>query len=313
MKILVTGGAGYIGSVLLEKLLQRKMYQITVIDNFHYKQFSSLNHLLPNNRIDLVKGDVRDFDLVKKYASQSDVITPLAAIVGAPACNQNPKTAAEINLDAPLRLLESLSESQLVIMPTTNSAYGTTPKGMITDENSKLNPLSQYAREKVDVEKMLLQRPNSVSLRLATVFGLSPRMRIDLLVNDLTYRAVKEGVIVLFSANARRNYIHVRDVVKVIDMVLDNPVIFLEDRIFNVGLSSANLTKLELTQAIQKFLPNLIVSKVENKSDPDKRDYLVSNERIEKLGFSCEFSLDEGIKELIKFFNLIPNFEYGNV
>ena len=313
MKILVTGGAGYIGSVLLEKLLQRKMYQITVIDNFHYKQFSSLNHLLPNNRIDLVKGDVRDFDLVKKYASQSDVIIPLAAIVGAPACNQNPKTAAEINLDAPLRLLESLSESQLVIMPTTNSAYGTTPKGMITDENSKLNPLSQYAREKVDVEKMLLQRPNSVSLRLATVFGLSPRMRIDLLVNDLTYRAVKEGVIVLFSANARRNYIHVRDVVKVIDMVLDNPVIFLEDRIFNVGLSSANLTKLELTQAIQKFLPNLIVSKVENKSDPDKRDYLVSNERIEKLGFSCEFSLDEGIKELIKFFNLIPNFEYGNV
>ena len=313
MKILVTGGAGYIGSVLLEKLLQRKMYQITVIDNFHYKQFSSLNHLLPNNRIDIIKGDVRDFDLVKKYASQSDVIIPLAAIVGAPACNQNPKTAAEINLDAPLRLLESLSESQLVIMPTTNSAYGTTPKGMITDENSNLNPLSQYAREKVDVEKMLLQRTNSVSLRLATVFGLSPRMRIDLLVNDLTYRAVKEGVIVLFSANARRNYIHVRDVVKVIDMVLDNPVIFLEDRIFNVGLSSANLTKLELTQAIQKFLPNLIVSKVENKSDPDKRDYLVSNERIEKLGFSCEFSLDEGIKELIKFFNLIPNFEYGNV
>jgi nucleoside-diphosphate-sugar epimerase len=313
MKILVTGGAGYIGSVLLEKLLQRKMYQITVIDNFHYKQFSSLNHLLPNNRIDIVKGDVRDFDLVKKYASQSDVIIPLAAIVGAPACNQNPKTAAEINLDAPLRLLESLSESQLVIMPTTNSAYGTTPKGMITDENSNLNPLSQYAREKVDVEKMLLQRTNSVSLRLATVFGLSPRMRIDLLVNDLTYRAVKEGVIVLFSADARRNYIHVRDVVKVIDMVLDNPVIFLEDRIFNVGLSSANLTKLELTQAIQKFLPNLIVSKVENKSDPDKRDYLVSNERIEKLGFSCEFSLDEGIKELIKFFNLIPNFEYGNV
>jgi nucleoside-diphosphate-sugar epimerase len=312
VKILVTGGAGYIGSILTDSLLKSN-YQVTVVDNFYYKQFSALNHLLHNKNLEIVDMDVRNPNFLNTFSSKFDCVIPLAAIVGAPACNKNPALAHETNLEAPMKILQSISKDQLVIMPTTNSAYGTTPPGIITTEQSPLNPLSQYAKEKVLVENELLKRKNSVSLRLATVFGLSPRMRIDLLVNDLTHRALKDKVLVLFSARARRNYIHVRDVSNAISLILKDPDRFLKHQIFNLGNTSANLTKMELALRIKSKMKDLIIIEENVAEDPDQRDYIVSNERIENLGFECEFSLDDGIDELIKFYRLIPAFNFGNV
>ena len=312
MKILVTGGAGYIGSVLTESLLKSN-YEVTVVDNFYYSQYTSLNHLLANKKLSIVQADIRNETLLNSIVRKFDCIIPLAAIVGAPACNKNSKQAQEINLEAQLKILDGLSEDQLVIMPTTNSAYGTTPPGVITTEESPLNPLSQYAKETVLVENALLKRPKSVSLRLATVFGLSPRMRIDLLVNDLTYRAYKDKAIVLFTARARRNYIHVRDVAKAIGMILEDPEKFLKYQVYNLGNTSANLTKLELALCIKEKLNELTIIEESFSEDPDQRDYLVSNERIENLGFRCDYSLETGIEELVKFYSIIPQFSYGNI
>jgi nucleoside-diphosphate-sugar epimerase len=297
LKILVTGGAGYIGSILVPDLLNRG-HSVTVIDNFMYGQ-TSLAAIISNPKLELVYGDVRDESLMRKHLKNADVIIPLAAIVGAPACDRDPILASSINKEAIYWMLKNISSNQRVVMPTTNSAYGSGDKNNYCDENSPLNPLSLYARDKVAVEIELMQKPNATSFRLATVFGISPRMRLDLLVNNFTFRAVTDGFIVVFEGHFKRNYIHVRDVSNAFQLAIDNPEGF-EGEIFNVGLSEANISKIELCQRIKNLQPTFTYMESEIGSDPDKRNYVVSNAKIEKIGFKTQINLDAGIQELIK-------------
>ena len=297
LKILVTGGAGYIGSILVPDLLNRG-HSVTVIDNFMYGQ-TSLAAIISNPKRELVYGDVRDESLMRKHLKNADVIIPLAAIVGAPACDRDPILASSINKEAIYWMLKNISANQRVVMPTTNSAYGSGDKNNYCDENSPLNPLSLYARDKVAVEKELMQKPNATSFRLATVFGISPRMRLDLLVNNFTFRAVTDGFIVVFEGHFKRNYIHVRDVSNAFQLAIDNPERF-EGEIFNVGLSEANISKIDLCRRIKNLSPTFTYIESEIGSDPDKRNYVVSNEKIEKIGFKTQINLDAGIQELIK-------------
>lgn len=310
MKILVTGGAGYIGSVLVPELLLNG-HDVTVVDNLMYKQ-NSLSHVISNKRLKVVFGDIRDKELMKPLIVGCDVLVPLAAIVGAPACNKNPILASEINLESTIWLFENTSPSQMIIMPTTNSAYGSSDKNIVFDEKSPLNPLSLYARDKVVVEQELLSKENSVSLRLATVFGVSPRMRLDLLVNNFVFRALTDGFIVLFQGSFIRNYIHVRDVVSLILGVIQNPDQFAGE-VFNVGLSSANVSKVELANRIKQQIPNFKIIESDTGDDPDKRNYIVSNSKIESLGFRPKFSLDDGISELIRGLPMYIRHNFSNL
>jgi nucleoside-diphosphate-sugar epimerase len=243
---------------------------------------------------------------------RADVIIPLAALVGAPLCNRDPIGSSTTNRDSILTLIKHLSQEQRVLMPTTNSAYGTGDKDNYCDENSPLNPISLYAKDKVEVEKALLQHDNAISFRLATVFGMSPRMRIDLLVNDFTYRALNDRFIVLFESHFKRNYIHVRDVARAFMHGIEH---FgeMKGEPFNIGLSEANLSKLELCELIRKYLPDFVVIEAPVGQDPDKRNYIVSNQKIERTGFKPAYSLDFGIQELIKGYSMIKNTKYGNV
>ena len=209
-------------------------------------------------------------------------------------------------------MLKDLSKDQQVIMPTTNSAYGTGDENNLCDENSPLKPISQYASDKVEVEKELMSRENSISLRLATVFGMSPRMRLDLLVNDFTYRAVYDGALVLFEGHFKRNYIHVRDVSRAFIHALNN-FSSMKNNVFNIGLSDANLSKIELCEEIKKVIKNFYFIEAGNQKDPDQRNYIVSNEKIEKTNFSPSYKLPEGIKELVKGYRMIKNSIYGNI
>lgn len=310
LKILVTGGAGYIGSILVPELLKRN-YKVTVIDNFVYKQ-SSLNHLCIHENLKLIKADIRVKEAIKESISKADVIIPLAALVGAPLCSNNPVGAKTINYDAIMMMLNLVSKNQMIFMPTTNSAYGTGNKDNFCDENSQLKPISQYAVEKVEIEKALMQRELSVSFRLATVFGMSPRMRLDLLVNDFTYRAIYDGFIVLFESHFKRNYIHVRDVSNVFMHAIDNHKKMCGE-IYNVGLSDANLSKKELCDEIKKVIPKFVYLEEAIGKDTDQRNYLVSNEKIEKSGFKPAYSLNDGIKELYKGLTVIRNSIHSNV
>jgi len=308
--ILVTGGAGYLGSTMIPDLLAAG-HKITVLDNFLFKQ-TSLNHCCYHPNFSVVKGDIRQKDTMSKLMKEADVIIPLAALVGAPLCNLDPIGATTINHDAIELMLKLLSKDQIVLMPTTNSAYGTGDKDNYCNEESPLRPISQYAIEKVEIEKELMQHPNAISFRLATVFGMSPRMRIDLLVNDFTYRAVNDGFVVLFESHFKRNYIHVRDVSRVFQHALNNHGA-MRGEIYNVGLSDANVSKKELCEHIQKQLPNFIFIDEQIGRDPDQRNYLVSNDKIESTGFRTEFSLKRGIRELLKGYVMIKNSRYGNV
>lgn len=296
MNILITGGAGYIGSILVGELLKNN-YKLSVIDNFMYGQ-NSLASYFSNKNFEVIVGDVRDYSLVSKEVQKADVIIPLAAIVGAPACDLDPVAATTINKDAILSLLKMLSNEQILLMPTTNSAYGQGDENNYCDENSKLNPLSQYAREKVLVEQEIMSRSNSVSFRLATVFGMSPRMRLDLLVNEFVTRAVKDKFIVLFEGNFKRNYIHVKDVSNAFNLALNNLDQF-SGEIFNVGLTDANISKIELCERIKRFIPDFYFTESSLSKDPDQRNYIVSNKKIEKLGFVPIHDLDSGILELV--------------
>ena len=308
--ILVTGGAGYLGSIMVPDLLAAG-HKVTVLDNFMFKQ-TSLNHCCYHPNFTVVKGDIRQKDTMSALMKNADVVIPLAALVGAPLCSLDPIGATTINHDAIELMLKLLSKDQIVLMPTTNSAYGTGDKDNYCNEESPLRPISQYAIEKVEIEQKLMQNENAISFRLATVFGMSPRMRIDLLVNDFTYRAVNDRFVVLFESHFKRNYIHVRDVSRVFQHSLNNHD-SMKGEIFNVGLSDANVSKKELCEHIQKQLPEFIFIDEQIGKDPDQRDYIVSNDKIESTGFKTNFSLNRGIGELIKGYTMIKNSRYGNI
>lgn len=309
-KILVTGGAGYLGSTMVPDLLAAG-HKVTVLDNFLFKQ-TSLNHCCHNPDFDVVKGDIRVEATIVPLLRKADVVIPLAALVGAPLCSLDPVGATTTNHDAISLMLKLLSKEQIVLMPTTNSAYGTGDENNYCTEESPLRPISRYAIEKVAIEKELMQHPNAISFRLATVFGMSPRMRIDLLVNDFTYRAVYDRFVVLFESQFKRNYIHVRDVSRAFQHAL-NHYDAMKGQIYNVGLSDANVSKKELCQHIQKQLPDFVFLDAPVGKDPDQRNYVVSNEKIERTGFRPAVSLDAGIAELIKGYTMIRNTRYGNI
>ena len=308
--ILVTGGAGYLGSTMVPDLLAAG-HKVTVLDNFMFKQ-TSLNHCCYHPNFSVVKGDIRIESVMKPLMQKADVIIPLAALVGAPLCSSDPVGATTTNHDAIALMLKLLSKEQIVLMPTTNSAYGTGDENNFCTEESPLRPISQYAIEKVEIEKELMEHPNAISFRLATVFGMSPRMRIDLLVNDFTYRAVNDRFVVLFESYFKRNYIHVRDVSRVFQHALNNHD-KMKGEIFNVGLSDANVSKKELCEIIQKQIPDFIFIDAPVGKDPDQRNYIVSNEKIEATGYKQEFPLDRGIQDLIKGYTMLKNTRYGNV
>jgi nucleoside-diphosphate-sugar epimerase len=310
MKILVTGGAGYIGSVLVPNLLSQG-HKVTVIDNFMYKQ-TSLASSIRNENLTLVFGDVRDESLMIQLLANVDVVIPLAAIVGAPACDSDPVAAQSINKESILWLLKKLSKDQRIIMPTTNSAYGSGDKNNFCDETSPLNPLALYARDKVTVEKELMQHPSATSFRLATVFGISPRMRMDLLVNNFTYRAITDGFVVVFEGHFKRNYIHVLDVVQAFNLAIANEKDF-GGEIFNVGLSEANISKIELCHEIQSIVPSFTYLEAALGKDPDQRNYVVSNEKIEKFGFKPSVSLGNGLQELVKGLKMFNHKPFTNI
>jgi nucleoside-diphosphate-sugar epimerase len=304
--ILITGGAGYIGSVLVPELLQDG-HNVTVLDNFIFGQ-SSLNHVCYHPNFRVYRGDVRIEADMLPLMKDADIIIPLAAYVGAPFCDRDPIGATTTNKDAIFMMMKYLDKDQVVIMPTTNSAYGT---GDNCTEESPLNPISRYAIDKVEVEKVLMNHSNATSLRLATVFGMSPRMRIDLLVNDMTYRAVYDGFVVLFESHFKRNYIHVRDVVQAFKMAIAQKT--MRGQIYNVGLSSANVSKRELCDIIKTYVPRFEIVEAEIGKDKDQRNYVVSNEKIELEGFKPNYDLSNGIQELLKGFTMIKNTKYGNV
>jgi nucleoside-diphosphate-sugar epimerase len=310
MRILVTGGGGYIGAVLVPKLLQAG-HAVTVVDNFMFQQ-ASLADCCGYDTFEVVRGDARDESLMKKLLAKADVVIPLAALVGAPLCKNDPIGTQTINQDAVEMLCRLASPSQRFLMPVTNSGYGVGEKDKHCTEDSPLNPISLYGVTKVAAEKAVLQRENSLTFRLATVFGMSPRMRLDLLVNDFVYRAVTDRAVVVFEGHFKRNYIHIQDVARVFLHGLER-FDKMRGKPYNVGLDDANLSKLELCAAIKKQVPNFEYMEAPIGEDPDKRDYIVSNARIAAAGFKPEWGLDRGIRELIKGYTILRNSRFANV
>lgn len=310
MEILITGAAGYIGSVLTPLLLKRG-YKVIAIDNFMYNQTSLLECCYDKN-LTVIRGDARDKNLISNQLKHVDVIFPLACLTGAPICSKDPIGAKTTNFDAVKMILDLRSRDQIIIFPTTNSGYGIGEKGVYCTEETPLRPISLYGKLKVEIEKIILDSGNSITLRLATAFGISPRMRLDLLVNDFTYRAVNDRFLVLFEAHFKRNYIHVRDVAKAFIYCLEN-FENMKDEPYNVGLSDANLSKWELCEEIKKQVPDFFFIEAPVGEDPDKRDYIVSNAKIESKGFKPDFSLQDGISELIKGYQIIKNKQFSNV
>lgn len=308
--ILITGGAGYLGSMLVPELLKLGN-KVTVLDNFMFAQNSLLECCAYEN-FDVIRGDARDEDVLRPLLKKADYIIPLAALVGAPLCKRDNIGTVTTNRDAVAFITKLASKEQRIIMPTTNSGYGIGQKGVYCTEETPLNPISLYGKAKVEAEKIVLERGNSISLRLATVFGMAPRMRIDLLVNDFTYRAVKDRFVVVFEGHFKRNYIHIRDVARAFIHAIEN-FDTMKNEPYNVGLSDANLSKLDLCAKIKEQVPDFVYLEAIVGEDPDKRDYIVSNEKIEKTGFKPAYSLEIGIKELIKGYKIITNSKYSNV
>ena len=298
---LITGGAGYIGSSLTTKLVSLG-HDVTVVDILTFNK-NSLSHLFLSKNFSFVHGDVRDKSLIKKHIKNKDFIIPLAALVGAPLCKKYPKLTKQVNLDSIKFILKKLNKNQKILYPNTNSGYGIGKKNAFCDENSDLKPLSLYGRTKVDAEKIILNHKNSVVFRLATVFGYSYRMRTDLLVNFLVKEAVKSKKLKIFEPHFRRNYIHISDIVNAFVFTIEN---FgkMKGNIFNLGLSNANLTKIQLAKSIKKVLPDIKIEIMKNRKDPDKRDYYVSNRKIEKKGFKAQISIERGVKELASLFKI---------
>jgi nucleoside-diphosphate-sugar epimerase len=307
--ILVTGGAGYLGSIMVPALLSAG-HRVTVLDNFIYRQ-NSLAHVCSDANFEVVNGDSRAIEVLKPLVGKADYVFPLAALVGAPLCNRDPIGATTTNRDAIITLCKMLSPQQRIVMPITNSGYGIGEKDKYCTEDSPLRPVSLYGRNKVEAENAILERQNSISLRLATVFGMAPRMRIDLLVNDFVYRAVNDRFIVLFEPHFKRNYIHVRDVARAFMHAIDN-FSEMRGRPFNVGLSDANLSKAELCERIKAQISTFQYFEAPVGEDPDKRDYIVSNARIESTGYQAQYGVDDGIRELVKGYRMIRDRIYGN-
>ena len=302
MKVLITGGAGYLGSNLTRHLLEAG-YTVTVLDNLMYDQVTLL-HLFGNPKFQFELGDVRDKKLLQELVGLNDVIIPLAAIVGMPACKANPELTVAVNYQQVADIVEVLRDDQKLILPNTNSQYGSSDS--IITEESPFNPLSLYAKTKCDAENTMLANGNGVSLRLATVFGVSPRMRTDLLVNDFVYKSVVDGYLVLFEAHFKRNYIHVQDIARTFQFIIEN-YDKCKGHAFNVGLSTANLSKLELAETIKKYIPSLVIKQDDFKEDFDKRNYIVSNDKLEALGWKPIYDLDYGIKQLISAYKIVIN------
>jgi nucleoside-diphosphate-sugar epimerase len=309
MKILITGGAGYLGSVLTPYLLNLG-HHVTVLDTLIYGQAPLLDSCL-NPNFEFVCGDARDERILRSLISQVDCIVPLAALVGAPACKKDAVGATTVNLGAVALISQIRSKEQLVIFPTTNSGYGIGQEGVPCTEDTPLCPISLYGTTKVEAEKLLLDSGDAVTFRLATVFGASPRMRLDLLVNDFVYRAVYDRAVVLFEAHFKRNYIHIRDVARVFAHGIDNYAA-MKGKAYNVGLSDANFSKLELCERIQQHIPGFVFSESQIGEDPDKRNYIICNDRIERTGWKPTYSLDDGIVELIKAYQIVKQRQYGN-
>ena len=309
-RVLVTGGAGYIGSILVPELLSLG-HQVTVIDNFMFNQASLLD-CCKYDALTVVRGDVRDKNLIKKHVEKADVLIPLACLVGAPLCAQKPAEAQAINCDAVKMVVDLSHDGQKILYPNTNSGYGIGKEGEFCTEESPLNPISVYGSTKCEAERYVLASGRGLTFRLATVFGVAPRMRLDLLVNDFTYRAVTDRFVVLFEAHFKRNYIHVRDVSAAFIHAMNN-FATMKDQAYNVGLSDANLSKMELCLEIKKQIPDFHILESAVGKDPDKRNYIVSNEKIEKTGFKPAVSLQKGIAELIRGYQIVRRNQFANV
>lgn len=309
-KILVTGGAGYIGSVLVPMLLEAG-HDVTVVDNFYYEQSSLLEQCIKLN-FHVVRGDVRDRELMSQLLKEKDYIIPLAAMVGFPLCDRDEVAARTVNYDSIKMLTELRDEEQRIIFPCTNSGYGRGQGNQFCTEETPMNPISLYGITKSNAEKTILSAGNSLTFRFATVFGASPRMRLDLLVNDFVYRAVFDRTVVIFQGNFKRNYIHVRDAAAAIIFAMDH-FEEMKGKPYNCGLSSANLSKVELCEKIKEHIPQFMYLEASVGEDPDQRDYIVSNERLEKCGWKPHYSLDDGIEELIKVYTIIKRRQYSNI
>jgi nucleoside-diphosphate-sugar epimerase len=307
--ILITGGAGYIGSVLTRTLLDRG-HRVTVLDNFLFGQTSLLD-CCPSPHFSVIRGDCRDERVLGDAVRDKDVVIPLAALVGAPVCDFDRVAAASTNLGAIESLCRLLSPSQRILYPVTNSGYGIGEHGVECTEESPLRPISLYGETKVAAERAVLDRGNAITFRLATVFGASPRMRLDLLVNDFVYRAMYDRALVLFEAQFKRNYIHVRDVAKVFVHGIDH-FDAMAGRPYNVGLDSANLSKKELCERIQQHLPGFVFFEAAIGRDPDQRDYIVSNARIASTGYTPDWTIDAGIVELMKTYRIVRRSAHAN-
>ena len=310
MKILVTGGAGYIGSVLVPQLLSRQ-HTVTVIDNFRYGQAPLLD-VIGNSHLTVIRGDARDRKLMERELDGADVIIPLACLTGAPVSDRFPDDATTTTRDGIKNILELRRADQKIIYPTTNSGYGIGEQGIECTEETPLRPISLYGRLKVDAERAILGAGNAITFRLATVFGASPRMRLDLLVNDFVYRAVNDRAIVLFEAHFKRNYLHIRDVARVFLHGIEH-FDAMKNEPYNVGLSDANLSKWELCEKIKVELPKFYFVEAAVGKDPDQRNYIVSNAKVERTGFKTEVSLEDGIRELIKAYQIVQKYGHGNV
>ncbi len=309
MRVLVTGGAGYLGSVLCEVLL-RVGHHVTVVDSLIFGQHS-LFHLCANPAFDFVCGDVRNEGVLKEALKAVDAIVPLAAPVGAPLCEREPEAAKAVNLDSIRALNRLRSRDQLVVFPTTNSGYGTKTGDVYCTEDTLLEPISLYGKTKVDAESELLSGENTITLRLATVFGMSSRMRLDLLVNHFVHAAIKERCLVLFEKDFKRNYIHIRDVADCFVHCLEHSDA-MAGRPYNAGLDDANYSKEQLALKIKEHLPWLYIHSAEIGSDPDKRNYVVSNARLREAGFSAKRGVDEGIRELVTGYKMMGRPGFGN-
>lgn len=310
MRVLVTGGAGYIGSMLVPALLGRG-WQVTVLDTFAAGETFLANSCIDPN-FDPVRGDARDMRVLEPLLAKADIVIPLAALVGAPLCARDQIGATTLNRDAVVDLVKRAGKQQLIAYPTTNSGYGIGEGNAFCTEETPLRPVSLYGRTKVDAEEAVLSHANSLSFRLATVFGMAPRMRLDLLVNDFTWRAVNDRAVVLFEAHFRRNYIHIRDVVKAFLHGIDNSAT-MRGEAYNVGLSEANLSKAQLCERIARHVPGFVWLEAPVGEDPDKRDYIVSNEKLERTGWQPDVGLDAGIQELIKGYRMLRNGRFANV